>query len=170
MPGVTATLIASVTATLAGTADLGTPTAPVKASKQISIAPGTAALDQADVLWADQRTLAASATENLDIAGVLAGLLGGTLTEAEITAIYLEADVGNTNDVAFFGAASNSFNGPLSGTTPKLTLGPGDVAMITNRKGWTITPTTADIILVANTAAGTPVSYKVIIVGRSVAA
>jgi hypothetical protein len=169
MSGVTATLSASVVAALAGTADFGVPYAPVKVERTVSIAPGTATLDQADVLWADQRTLAASATENLDLAGTLAGLLGGTVTGAEITAIYLEADAGNTNDVVFFGAASNGFNGPLSGTTPKLTLGPGDVALITNRKGWTVTAATGDIMLVANAAGGTAVTYKAVVIGRTVA-
>lgn len=169
MSGVTATLTASVVATLVGAGDLGNSYAPVKAERTVSIAPGTATLDQADVLWADQRTLAASATESLDLAGTLAGLLGGTLTEAEITGIYLEADAGNTNDVVFFGAATNAFNGPLSGTTPKLTLGPGDVSLTTNRKGWPVVASTGDVLLVANSAAGTAVSYKIVIVGRTVA-
>lgn len=170
MAGVQGSITVAIDARLRGAGDLGDPVAPVRVSKTITISPGTAALGQADVLWADERTLAASATENLDIAGALAGLLGGTLTEAEVTAIYIEASKANTNDVAFFGAASNAFNGPLSGTTPKLTLGPGDFALMSNLKGWAVTPGTGDIVLVANTAGGTPVTYKIVIFGRSVAA
>lgn len=169
MSGVTASLTASVTATLVGDGDLGNSYAPVKAGRTVTIAPGAATLDQADVLWADERTLAASATENIDLAGALTGLLGGTVTAAEITAIYLEADASNTNDVVFFGAETNGFNGPLSGTTPKLTLGPGDVALVTNRKGWPVVAGTGDILLVANSAAGTAVSYKIVVLGRTVA-
>jgi hypothetical protein len=168
--GVSGSITVGVDLRLVGAGDLGNPSAPVRVSKSISIASGTAALGQADVLWADERTLAASATENLDLAGVLAGLIGGTVTVAEITAIYIEANAANTNDVAFLGAASNGFNGPLSGTTPKLTLGPSDFAMITNQKGWAVTAGTGDIVLVANTAGGTSVTYKVILLGRTVAA
>lgn len=170
MAGVTADISVSLRSRLTGAADLGNPIAPVNIDKHVQITPGTDATNKADVLWADERTLVASATENLDLAGVLSGLLGGTVTAAEITAIYIEASAGNTNDVVAFGAASNPFNGPLSGTTPKLTLGPGDFALITNKKGWPITAGTGDIILVANSAAGTPVTYKIALIGRTVAA
>lgn len=170
MAGVTASIDIAVRAKLTGTADLGNPVAPVALDKHIQIAAGTDALGKADVLWADTRTLAASATENLDLAGVLAGLLGSTVAAAEISAIIITAAAGNTNDVVFFGAASNAFNGPLSGTTPKLTIGPDDVALITNKKGWTVTATTGDIILVANSGAGTPVTYTITLIGRTVAA
>lgn len=170
MSGVSGSIALQIDARLVGAADLGNPVAPVRINKEIDFAPGTAALGQADILWADQRTLAASGTENLDLAGVLAGLLGGTITAAEIVAIYVEADKGNTNDVQFFGAASNAFNGPLSGTTPKLTVGPGDCALITNMKGWTVTATTGDILLVANSGGTTGVTYKITLFGRTVAA
>lgn len=170
MAGVSADITAAIRAKLTGAADLGNPVAPVLIEKHIQITSGTDALGKADILWADTRTLAASATENLDLAGILAGLLGSTITAAEITAIYIEAASANTNDVVAFGAASNPFNGPLSGTTPKLTVGPGDIALITNRKGWTVTASTGDIILVANSAAGTPVTFTIVLIGRTVAA
>jgi hypothetical protein len=104
MSGVSAQIDLSIVARLIGAADLGNPSAPVNVSKALTITAGTGALGQADILWADQRTLAASGTENLDLAGVLSGLLGGTIAAAEITAIYIEADAGNTNDVVLFGA------------------------------------------------------------------
>lgn len=170
MAGVTGTIALQIAAKLKGTADLGTPVAPVNVNQLLQIEAGTAALGQADILWADERTLAASATENLDLAGVLTGLLGGTVTAAEITAIYIEANAANTNDVVFFGAATNQFNGPLSGTTPKLALGPGDFSITTNKKGWTVTAGTGDTILVANGGAGTGVTYRIVIFGRTVAA
>ncbi|BBF70203.1 hypothetical protein [Sphingomonas bisphenolicum] len=170
MAGVVATLSLQVAAKLIGSADLGNPIAPVTLEKVVRIAAGTDALGKADVLWADTRTIAASSTENLDLAGALAGLLGGTVTAAEITAIVVVADAGNTNDVVLFGAASNAFNGPLSGTTPKHALGPDDVYLATNKKGWTVTPATGDILLVANSGSGTAVTYSIILFGRTVAA
>jgi hypothetical protein len=170
MPGVTATLSLQVAAKLIGAADLGNPIAPVTLEKVVRIASGTDALGKADVLWADTRTIAASSSENLDLAGVLAGLLGGTVTAAEITAIVVVAEAANINDVVLFGAATNAFNGPLTGTTPKLVVGPDDVAFITNKKGWTVTPATGDILLVGNSGSGSAVTYSIILFGRTVAA
>lgn len=170
MSGMIASLSLLLDAKAYGTSDFGSPVAPVRIEKAVEFANGTAALGQANILFADERTLTASATENLDLAGVLTDAFGGVITAAEITAIYIEANAANTNDVVFFGAASNSFNGPLSGTTPKLTLGPGDFACITNKKGWTVTAGTGDIILVANSAGGTGVTYRIAIIGRTVAA
>jgi hypothetical protein len=170
MSGVNAQIDLNIVARLVGAADLGNPQAPVTVQKSLTIKPGTDALGKADILWADQRTLAASGSEDLDLAGVLASLLGGTITAAEITAIYIEADSGNTNDVQFFGAASNGFNGPLSGTTPKLAMGPGDWSILTNLKGWAVTASTGDLLHVANGGSGTGVTYKIAIIGRTVAA
>jgi len=170
MAGASGSIEVNVRAKLMGSADLGNPIAPVALEKIITIAAGTDALGKADILWADTRTLAASATENLDLAGALAGLLGTTITAAEITAIVIAADSGNTNDVVVFGAASNPFNGPLSGTTPKLTLGPDDLALVTSKKGWAVTAGTGDIILVANSSSGTAVTYTIVLFGRTVAA
>lgn len=170
MAGASGRIEVTIAAKLTGAADLGNPVAPVSVDKIIDIAPGTDALGKADILWADTRTLAASATENLDLAGAIAGLLGSTITAAEVTAIYIEADAGNTNDVLFFGAASNAFNGLLSGTTPKLAVGPGDCVLHTNRKGVAVTAGTGDILLVGNGGAGTGVTYTIVIFGRTVAA
>lgn len=170
MAGVVATLSLQVAAKLIGAADLGNPVAPVALEKVVRIAAGTDAVGKADILWADTRTIAASSTENLDLAGVLAGLLGGTVTAAEITAIAVVADAGNTNDVVLFGAASNAFNGPLSGTTPKHAVGPDDVYLATCKKGWAVTAGTGDILLVGNSGSGTAVTYSIILFGRTVAA
>lgn len=170
MSGVSASIALQIAAKLVGAADLGNPVAPVSVSKTIQIEPGTDALGKADILWADERTLAASATENLDLAGVISGLLGGTITAAEITGVYVEAAAGNTNDVLVGGAASNAFNAGMTGTTPKQAVGPGDCFLITNRKGLAVAAGTGDILLISNGGGSTGVTYKIIIFGRTVAA
>src|SRR3954465_110978 len=45
------------------------------------------------------RTLGASASEDLDLAGVLTNAFGAVLTFTKIKAIVIRAAVGNTNDV-----------------------------------------------------------------------
>src|ERR1700754_2115883 len=75
-------------------------------SVAIEFANGVGA-NQANVLWADTRTLAASATEDLDLSGVLADVFGATVTQARVKAIRISAAAGNTNNV-IVGAASGT--------------------------------------------------------------
>lgn len=168
--GVSASIAVDIKAQQIGTADLGTPRAPANLSALLQFIPGTDTTSKADLLFADERTLAASATENLDMAGVLTTGLGATITAAEVVAIYIEADPTNVNDVIVGGAASNAFVGPLSGTTPALSVAPGDFHLLTCKRGWLVTAGTGDILKATNGAAGTPVSYSIVVIGRTVAA
>lgn len=168
--GVTADIAVTIRAILAGTADLGTPRAPANVDFLQQFAPGTDATSKADLLFADTRTLAASATENLDLAGVLATALGATITAAEVVAIWVRAAAANTNSVVVGGAASNAFSGPLSGTTPKITLQPGNAVLLTCQQGWPVVAGTGDILLISNSGSGTGVDYDIVVIGRTVVA
>jgi hypothetical protein len=171
MTGVTASLALTLAARLTGAAVGGdVPQYTANVNFERSIDPGTAGLDQADVLYHAARTLAASATEDLDLAGVLASALGATLSYAEITGVIIEADEGNTNDVVWGPTASVGALGPFGDLTDRAKVGPGDICAITNRKGWPVTATTADKWTVANGGSGTPVTYTITIIGRTVAA
>ena len=169
MPGVTATIDLHIRAKQQGTAHLGTAGILLDVEAQRSFDAGTASVDQTNVLFQDTRTLAASAGEDLDLAGVLADALGATIAAAEITAVYIEAHAANTNDVVLTRPASNGV--PLfllaSGG---VNVGPGDFFLLTNRKGITVTAGTGDLLHVANGGAGTSVTYDVIVLGRTVAA
>lgn len=131
---------------------------------QLTQGTGTGKFDQ---VFTDERTITASGTENLDLAAVLADVFGATFTAAKVKAILVIADADNTNNVVLFGAASNPFNGPLSGTTPKVTLEPGCAFLFTSKVGWTVTAGTGDIILVANSGGGTPVTYRIVLLMAS---
>ena len=61
------------------TVDLGSATRQINGAFSLTLENGTGD-NQADLVFADQRTLAASATENLDLAGTLAQTFGATLT------------------------------------------------------------------------------------------
>ena len=130
---------------------------------------GTAATDEADVLYSKTRTISASGSENLDLTGALTDAFGATVAAAEVVAIYVKAHAGNANDVVVGGAASNAFNGPLS-ANGTLTIKPGEFTVLTNKAGWPVVAGTGDILKVANSGAGTSVTYTIVIVGRSVAA
>ena len=130
--------------------------------------------DQADLAWTDQaRTLAASATENLDLNGVLVDDLGQAFNAVRITAIMITASSGNTNDVVIGGAATNAFVGPFGANTHTMAIKPGGTLILIASKGaagvagWPVTAGTGDILKVANSGAGTSVSYDIAIIGRS---
>lgn len=129
---------------------------------------GTVA-DTADLVFADTRTLAASATENLDLDGGLTDAFGNALAFVEVVAILVFAAAANTNNVLLGGAASNGFVGPFADATDKLTIKPGGWAflMAPGNPAYPVTAGTGDILKVANSAAGTAVTYDIIIVGRS---
>lgn len=169
MAGVNATIDLHITAKQTGTGDLGIPQDLIDVSKQMEFTPGTAAVGQTNVLFSDTRTLAASASESLDLAGVLADALGATIAAAEVTEIYIAAAAGNTNDVQLTRPASNGV--PLFlAAGDGYGLGPGDFSVRTYRNGIAVTAATGDLVTVTNGGAGTPVTYDIIILGRTVAA
>lgn len=171
----TAQFSARVTAGLTGTApvsDLGasvTPKTGVDQSVLENIANGTGA-GQGDLLFADTRTLAASAVEDLDLAGVLLDAFGVAITFARIKGLYVKAAVANTNNVVIGADAVNPW-ATLLNTTGTLTLRPGASFLATvgaaDAIGYAVTAGTGDLLQVANSAGGTGVDYDIVIVGAS---
>ena len=150
------------------TLDLGGPaSAPILLDKTYPFSSGTGA-NQADLVWQDTRTLAASATEDLDLAGVLADAFGATITAAELVAIMVTADAANTNDVVL-GAATQPiplFGGTLGTFAVKpggmfLSVAPGGAGQLTVGAGAT------DDLKVANSSSGTAVTYSIIVLART---
>jgi hypothetical protein len=168
MSSLKATLKASVTGTFAGSNDLGNPVQTFAELFELAITDGTGA-DQATSIFSDERTLGASGTENLDLSGVLSNALGATIAFSAIKAILIVADAANTNNVVVGGAGSNAFVGPFADATDKIVLGPGDVFMISRRSaaGMAVVAATGDILLVANSGAGTALTYKIIVIGEA---
>ncbi len=163
----TATVQLSVAGQQTNPVDLGTAKAPFSESLSIAYASGVAA-GQADRVFHDQRTLAASATENLDLAGILADVFGAVLTFATIKAIIIRAASGNTNDVQVTRPAANGVVGPFLAAGDGVALKPGFAfAWFGSGAGVAVTPATGDLLTITNSAAGTPVTYDVIIIGTS---
>ena len=147
--------------------DLGTAALPYELAAAITLADGTGA-DQADLLFSDTRTLAASATENLDLSGVLASAFGSTIAMAKVKAILIVAASGNTNDVQVTRPASNGVPCFLA-AGDGVAVGPGDFFAITRRgaSGFAVTAGTGDLITITNSAGGTSVTYSVVVLGTS---
>lgn len=126
------------------------------------------AANQIQKVFFDTRTLAASANEDLDLNGsTLQDTLGANLALTSVKLIVIKAADGNTNNVVYKPAAANGFLGPLGAAANTITLLPGQVVVLTNfsAAGWTVTPGTADLINLANSGAGTTVTYDLLIAG-----
>lgn len=166
-PGFSGDVRVKASGVLYGTSTIGTPTFSLNVENVLPLAPGAGA-GKADRLYAGERTLAASATENLDLAGGLTDPLGAALTFVKVKAILVTASASNTNNVVVGGAGSNGFLGPFADATDKVVIPPGGAVLLTAPvAGWTVTPSTGDLLLVANSSSGTTVTYKVVIIGAS---
>lgn len=126
-------------------------------------------LNQADLIWHDQRTLSASASENLDLAAVLTDAFGTTLTFLRVKALIIAAAAGNTNNVEVGGHATAAFVNWVKDATDIVVVRPGGVLCLIapDATAYAVTATTGDMLKVANSAGSTSVTYDVIIVGAS---
>jgi hypothetical protein len=162
------TIQVGVNALLSGSSDLGATSTPQNLSYAKTLTSGTAT-GQADLVWGDLNTLAASTNTDIDLAGSLTGPLGGTVTFARVKCIMITADEGNTNNVILGAAATNAFVGPFGAATHTIAVQPGGSVTLTapGTTGWPVTAATADLLRVANSGAGSTVTYKILIVGAS---
>lgn len=162
------TIRAGIIAALIGSADLASARADLAALDDIQLPSGTSS-GRADLLFADERTISASSSENLDLTGgSLSDPVGAALVFAKVKAILIEADDGNTNNVVVGNAGANPFVGPFDDGTVTITIPPGGrLLLAAPSSGWAVTVDTADILKVANSGAGTGVTYRIVIVGTS---
>lgn len=149
---------------------LGTSAARLSKSYSLALLTGTLA-GQADRVFHGTRTLAASATEDLDLAGVLTGALGTGVSFARVKALIIGASAANANDVIVGGATTNGFVTPFGAATHTVRVRPGGFFALsvgaTDLTAYAVTANTGDLLRVGNGGAGTAVTYDVIIIGAS---
>lgn len=132
-----------------------------------AITTGTGA-NQANALFTDTRALAASGSENLDLASGLTNAFGTTLVIAAVKAIRVRADASNGGNIVVGGAATNAFTGPFGDATDTLSIPAGGQVLLVNPTagGWAVTAGTGDILKVANSDSGAAASYTIEIIGE----
>ena len=162
----TTTIEANLAATLTSALDLVTASAPLALNTRITMPTGVAT-GQADLCWSDNRTVTASGTDALDLAGTLAGNLGGTLTIVKLKAVLVRAAAANTNSVRINRPASNGV--PLFvAASDGIDVLPGGLFLwVAPGAGVTVTPATGDLLNIDNSGAGTSVTYDVVLIGTS---
>jgi len=157
----------SVAITQTGAGDLESATSRINESSTLTYTDGAGA-GQANLQWTDERTIAASGTENLDVAGSLANLLG-TVVFARLKYIRITASANNTNNVNFSAPASNGVPGIFIALGDGVSIPPGGKFEWGDpgATGAVVTASTGDLLTVANSGGSTSVTYKILIIGAS---
>jgi len=126
-------------------------------------------LNQADRLYSNHFTIAASGTQDLDLAGSLTDIFGAVITMVRVKAIIIIAAAANVNNVVVGNAASNQFVGPFGAAAHTVAVKPGGIlAMIApDATGWPVTAGTGDILHLANSSSGSGVDFDIAIIGAS---
>jgi hypothetical protein len=166
MAQLTGNINLAIAITLLNAMDIGGANYPINFGANFAFDNGSGD-NQASDGWTDERTLAASASENLDMSGVLANAFGQTLNFAKIKALLVQANANNVNDVLLGGHATAALASFFGDATDVLRVKPGGaIALIAPKAaGYPVVATTGDLIKVANSGAGTPVTYKILVIG-----
>mgnify|MGYP001586057474 CR=1 FL=1 len=148
------------------TADLGSPNMThLLELLQTAYASGTVA-STFDTVWSDTRNLV-GATEALDLAGSLTGLLGGTITFAKLCGLIIRNNATTTAfDLKVGGAAANAWYGCFDGATHIAVVPPGGFFWwFSPIDGKTVTAGTGDQLKIDSGA--NTISYSILLLGRS---
>lgn len=137
---------------------------------RLSLATGVAA-GQADRIFFDERTLGASANEDLDLVGTtLLDVFGDAFSVLRVKALHVRALPGNANNVVVGAAAATQWAAFL-GAAGTMTLRPGsDVTLKAGSADATCYVSAAgatDLLRVTNSAGGSSVTYQIVIIGAS---
>jgi hypothetical protein len=160
------TIDANLTALLSSALDLGSAQYNPTINTRITLPTGTAT-GKADLIFTDTRTVTASGTDALDLAGSLTGPLGTTLTFVKLKAVLIRAAAANTNNVRLNRPASNGVPLFLAASDGIDILPGGLFLWVAPGAGVTVTAATGDLINIDNSSSGTSVTYDVVFVGTS---
>jgi hypothetical protein len=147
--------------------DLGQATQPLQYERDYTFSAGTDA-NQGDILYQDTRTLAASTSEQLDFnGGALTDAFGDALSFTVLKVLIIYASPNNTNDVVVGGASSDGLASMFGAANNTVHIKPGGLLVLIapNASGYTVTPSTGDLLQVANGSSGTPVTYDIVAIG-----
>lgn len=132
-------------------------------------ADGTA-VDQADKVWHDTRTVNAGANDDLDLNALTNTIFGSTVTInfVKIKAILIiNTSTTSGDELRVGGAASQEWLAWVLAAGDKVRLGADSALLISSKKdGWTVTNGSSDTLRIHNPGAS-PITYKIAIVGTS---
>lgn len=139
-------------------------------SQEVDLTNGTST-GQADKAWFGDRTLAASATENYDLAGTLTDIFGNALTFVKVK--YIAVKVTTTTDGVDLSlgpvTAGNGFGiGTFWNAAADKSIVPaGGFIEMYDPNGAAVTAATADLLTAINRSGSTGIAFKILIIGTS---
>ena len=136
--------------------------------KSWTITNGTGA-DQADVMWHDQRTLAASTSEDLDLSGVLTDSFGTSVVLARVKAIIVSAADANGGLIQVGGATGNQFINWVANASDIIQIRAGGFMLLVapDATAYAVTAGTGDLLKIANTDGAASGTYDIYVIGAS---
>lgn len=145
--------------------DLSTPQDAATLDVSDTLANGTGSA-QADVIWRDQRTLAAT-SEDLDLAGVLTNVWGATVTFVKVKTILIKnTNTSTTKLLAVGGAAATQFSNWVASVTDIVNIGPDGVFLLHSPiDGYAVGAGATDKLKID--AGANTITYKIVIIGTS---
>lgn len=160
----TSKIVTQLYALLTNTGDLQNAESTLNKVTSTSLADGTGQ-NQANMVFSDTRSLAGSASENLDLAGGLTSPLKDTITFTKIKAIYVKCAAANDGAIEFGEGIVNAFVGPFQASSVGVAVAPGGEMLLTAPKdGWTVTGGTGDLLKAQNLGSATN-SYDIVLIG-----
>lgn len=158
-------LAAVLQATNTKAMDLGTAKEEPVYTARMEFAPGTGA-GQADLVFADRRTLANDSSEELDLAGTLKNAFGDNQVFVKVKGLLVK-NLSTTQTLIIGGAAANAWAAWVGAANDVIKIGPGGWHAFGEPAGFAVTADTGDLLKIANGAAGDPADYIIAIIGTS---
>ncbi|MBY8826122.1 hypothetical protein [Sphingomonas colocasiae] len=162
-----ASLSVSLAGILANILDIGSANYPINFNPNVVFTDGAGA-GQANKIFTDTRSLAASASEDLDLNGTtLIDAFGNAMAMTKLKALIVYAAPGNTNDVVVGGASSNGVFSMFGASTDTVKVKPGGFLVLAapTAAGYAVTAATADLLKIANGSSGSGVTYTIVLIG-----
>lgn len=135
-----------------------------------SLTSGTGA-GTASVFYADEITIAAGATTNLDLAASLTDIFGASISFAKIRLLYIEVlatDASTGTSISVGGHASAACASFFGDSSDKIKVKNGGCFQLSckDAAGYAVTATTGDIIKIVNDDNSNPVVVRIGIAGE----
>lgn len=160
----TTTVNLRVSTALTNPLDLVTASAPQLFSYLAELTSG-AGLNAANAVWSDQRTVAASTTDSLDLKGSLVDAVGVAFTPARIKGLIVRNR--GAQEIALTRSAANGVPW-LSAAGDAIIIRPGgiNIWIAPDATGVAVTAGTGDLIDIVN-GVGVSVLYDIVIIGAT---
>lgn len=161
-----ATLQLDLVASLTKALDLATADWPLNYRKRLAFADGGGS-GQASYIFSDQRTLGASASEDLDLAASLVDVYGAPITFDTIKLMLFAIPSTAGGDLTVTSKASNGFVNWVGAAGDAIKVKPGGLALFVapGAAGYGVTAGTGDLVTITNGDGAASVVYDVILMG-----